>query len=322
MFSSWAGAIPAANCQGQFRHTAAEPKLVTLGPVAETEPSISPDGRWIAFQYFSVNSPDVPQIWVMETARGFASARPLVDGLGYAAEISWSPDSVWLSFISSTTVSQRTTEQIYKINVATNELAQITHFPAGTLLGDSTAWSSKGLIAFERESDIYGVWDSGSGEVLLLGTSSVLSDRRPSNIRFSPDGNLLTFSAENRDQNESEIWVADLRDQSINRLTKLHFDIFPSWVGQQRIAFVRETKDETSKIQILSLSNGALRSITSGHVDITPCVDVVGHQLYFSRKGKVPEEFKNVGFLVGFHIWKLTLKEWSTGGWPPPNTLR
>jgi len=280
-----------------------DPKQLSFGPVAETEPTISPDGRWIAFQYFPRNRPQTPLIWIMEVSKGFSSAKPLVDHLGYAAELSWSPDSKWVSFISSDNMLSRKTEQIYKVNVVTTEVVQVTAFPEGTLIGDSTAWSASGLIAFEKDGEICGVPDVGGEEVRLLDTRIALSSRRPSYIRFSPDGRMLLFSVETGNQDQSEIWVAELRSQTFRRLTSLHFDLFPAWIDEEHVLFSRETENGRSEVQALSLRTGNVERLTRGHVDFTPSTDSSGSILYFSRKGRVPKQFEMAGLLVGFHIW-------------------
>src|SRR5262249_7150835 len=116
-------------CEKRF-----DPEQITFGPVGQTEPNISPDGRWIAYQYFAERSPRLATIGIMDALKGFQSARPLVDQHGYAAEMSWSPDSKCVSFISSEDGPGRNTDQIYKVNVITKEIVQITGRVAQALL--------------------------------------------------------------------------------------------------------------------------------------------------------------------------------------------
>lgn len=305
--------ISSISLEGMRSETKSERRQLTFGPIAETEPNISPDGRWIAFQYFGENKPGLPQIWIMEISKGFRSARPLVDQHGYAGEMSWSPDSQWISFISPDDKPARHTDQIYQVNVITLEIIQVTGFPEGSLIGDSTTWSTSGLIAFEKGGIICGVSQAGGKEVQLLDTRQPLSNQRPSYIRFSPDGKMLVFSVEDEERRQSEIWVADLKSKSIRRITSLHFDFFPTWIDERHVLFSRQTENGWSEVQILSLLTGNLERITSEHVDYTPSTDPLGHVLYFSRRGRVPKDQENADFLVGFHIWRMSV---------PPNLLK
>jgi Tol biopolymer transport system component len=296
-----------------------KPEQLTFGRAAETEPHISPDGHWIAFQYFAEMGPRVAKIGILDASKGFASARPLVDQHGYAAEMSWSPDSKWIAFISAEAKPGRNTNQIYKINISTKEIVQLTAFPEGTVLGDSTTWSKAGLIAFERDGQVYCVNDTGGEEVQLLDMRVAFSNRRPSSIRFSPDAKMLIFSVENEQQDQSEIWLADIQSRSFRQLTSLHFDIFPVWIDEAEILFSRETKDGLSEIHALSLRTGHLKRITSGHVDFASSTDSSGHVLYFSRMDRTPEELEHSWFFSGSHIWKVHI---GTGGPSSPRVLK
>jgi Tol biopolymer transport system component len=243
----------------------------------------------------------------MEISKGFTSARGLVAQVDYAGEMSWSPDSKWISFISSENRPARKTNQIYKVSVQTNELFQITAFPEGTVIGDSTTWSANGLIGFEKEGIIYGVSPTGGNEVQLLDTRTALSNQRPSYIRFSPEGKMMVFSAENAEQNQSSLWLGDLQSRTIRRLTDLHFDLYPTWIDEGHVLFTRQNKNKWSQIEVLSLGTGHMNQITSKHLDLTPSADPSGNVLYFSRKGPTPKGLENTDFFVGFHIWRVAI---------------
>jgi len=284
-----------------------QPEQLTFGPIGEIEPNISPDGHWLAFQYFPENKLRSTQIWVMEISKGFTSARRLATQLDYAGEMSWSPDSKWISFISSENKPGRNTDQIYKVSVHTNEIIQITAFPKGTLIGDSTTWSPNGLIGFEKDGIIYCVRHTGGKEVQLLDTRAALSNQKPSYLRFSLDGKMLVFSVENAQQDQSSIWLANLESMSLRELTGHYFDLFPTWIDDGHILFTRQNEKKWSEVEVLSLRTGNLGRITSKHVDITPSTDPSSNALYFSREGQVPKELQNADFFVGFHIWRMPI---------------
>src|ERR1700676_4060384 len=91
---------------------------ISSGPVAELSPQLSPGGEMIAFEYFQVDRPNVPQIWVMDRRGGFESARPLVDNSNYNAEFSWSPDGQWICYINHSLSDHPITSQIFKVRVS------------------------------------------------------------------------------------------------------------------------------------------------------------------------------------------------------------
>src|SRR6267142_4903790 len=78
---------------------------VTFGPLAELGPVISPDGRWVAFEYFAPADNDGIQLWIMPVGEPFLMARAIVNDGQYHAGISWSPDSHWIAY---TTTEQKT----------------------------------------------------------------------------------------------------------------------------------------------------------------------------------------------------------------------
>lgn len=280
---------------------------ITFGPVGDIEPNVSPDGRWLAFQHFVANQPGLVQIWIMELSKGFRSARRLVCNFDYAGEMSWSPDSKWISFITRGNEPGRSTDQIYKINITTNETVRITNFPEGTVIGDSTTWSTSGLIGFARDGIIYCVPPAGGKEVQVLDTRTILSDREPYSIRFSPDGKMLLFSVENTEQDQSSIWVADLESKSVRRLTDHYLDLSPTWIDEGHVLFMRMEKKKWAEVEALSLSTGNLKQLTSKHIDFTPSTDPSGNVLYFSRKGKVPKNLEKGDFFAGYHIWRMPI---------------
>ncbi|HLJ86939.1 MAG TPA: hypothetical protein VKZ53_08945 [Candidatus Angelobacter sp.] len=295
--------------QSQYE-TTLPPQQLTFGPIGETEPNVSPDGRWLAFQYFSKNQPGFPQIWIMEIAKGFTSARRLAGIYRYAGEMSWSPDSKWISFISSLkTKSGTDTNQIFKVNITTDEVAQITTFADETVIGDSTAWLATNYVAFERDGVIYLVPSTGGKEIQLLDTRDALSHQEPSYLRFSPNGKMLIFSAENATKDQSSIWLANIKSKVFHRLTKNHFDLCPAWIDDEHILFIRQTGAGWSEVEAFSLRTGNLNRITSMHTDFTPSTDPLGRMLYISRENPVQKEAGRTDYFDGFHIWRTPFSQ-------------
>ena len=91
---------------------------VFKGPVGEFGPLCSPDGRWLAFEYFTSKNIGDTEIWIMSNSgkAGDVSALLNQKTLEYG-EIAWSPDSASLSFIGNRPVnSGAMTEQVFSVN--------------------------------------------------------------------------------------------------------------------------------------------------------------------------------------------------------------
>jgi Tol biopolymer transport system component len=283
---------------------------ISFGPVAEIGPQVSPDGARIAFEYFSKDRPNVPQIWIMDRSRGFPSARPLVGNARYNAEFSWSPDGRWISYISRPLESHRVSNQIYKINVDDGRTFQITHFPNGTVLGDSTSWSSCHLIAFENHDDIYAVDPAGGPALKLVDIRSHQPSLTPSEIRWSPDCTQLSFTGTDKlpGSERSRIWLANLKDHTIQAVTESSHDGTSSWYDNDQVLFSRKISKGNLGLCLLCLSSGHVTCLTTGAIDLSPWGDKRTQVIFAARKS-IKSSGKNEGnaLLAGFHIWKFTL---------------
>lgn len=214
-----------------------EQEQVTFGPVAELGPQCSPDSRWIAFEYFHESTESHgPQIWIMPASESedFTSAKPLVDDGKYHAGVSWSPDSQWISFVMSQSLQQGEpflSSQIYKANVRTGQIVQLTNYEAHTELGEDTAWSHDGLIAFEKDGDIYAVPAEG-GTVFKLfdGTFDASAQRIEisalSGLAWSPNGKRVAFFANRVGQPRADgvVWSFDVKKKTATNA--------PHWAGE------------------------------------------------------------------------------------------
>lgn len=116
-----------------------------------SNPQISPDGRWVAYQMTHTDWDEnafVQQIWIAVTSTG--RIYPLTEGKKSSTDPTWSPDSQWLAFLSSRESdlpdAKKNTSQIYLISPQGGEARQITNVETGV---DSFQWSPDGKrIAF------------------------------------------------------------------------------------------------------------------------------------------------------------------------------
>jgi Tol biopolymer transport system component len=290
--------------------TAENPLQLTFPKGRELGAVPSPDRSMLAFEYFHPEHSNIPQIWVMDLAQGFKSARPLVDDDNYNSWPSWSPDSKWVSFMSGKEITggHTLTDQIYKVKVGDRTIVQLTHFPKETVLGDSTSWSPDGRIAFEYDNNIYAVDASGENETKLIDLKSVLAPGSLWGIEWSPDGSHLAFRGTplGSSSGQKRIWLADAPGRQIFPVTQGPRDENPSWLDNEHILFERWNKEGEVRVCILCLSTSKIKCLTQGHVDLGPTGDARGHAIFFAR-GEIPHKDINAWF-PETHIWTMTVQ--------------
>jgi hypothetical protein len=281
---------------------------VSFSSGAELGPAVSPDGRMLAFEYFHPEKPEIPQIWVMNRDEGFRSARPVVDNGKYNSWPSWSVDGHWISFMSYlASVGTPPTAQIYKINVDDGTLIQLTHFPKGTSLGDSTSWSRDGRIAFAFDDDIYVVGESGTPPTKLVGLKSILSPGTLWGIEWSPDSSMLVFRGVPASSKGEVIWIAGSDGRKIHRITGGHvfkgiIDQTPSWLDNNHILFERWFL-ATGEVRVcmVCVKRSTVHCLTRNHFDVSPRADPGAREIFFAR-GEIPKTDLN-GFFPVTHIF-------------------
>ena len=205
------------SCDRDQEHKFAQ---ITKGLVGEIGPRCSPDGRYLAFEYFSIEHPNAVQVWLMSSNGRFSDARPL---LGYSGnsygEISWSPDSDWLSFIGgSPEANGALSDQVFKISIVDRQIIQLTNLPARTALG-GTSWSRDGRILFEMDDDIYAVPQSGGTVSNLIDLHASLPGVSPVFPSWSPDGSRIAFVGREKSSGAGhDLYVKELSTAKIAKI--------------------------------------------------------------------------------------------------------
>jgi len=299
-------AVPQANECISISSSALE--KITSGPRAELGPAPSPDGKWVAFEYFHPGPGIIPQIWIMDRVLGPESVRPIVDDQNYNSWPSWSPDSKWISFVSHG-VREHTiqTGQVYKVKIEDRTVVQLTHFREGTVLRDSTSWARDGRVAFVYNDGIYAVRGSGGDPEELIDTRQTLSPGSLWGAVWSPDGSRLAFKGNSLGSEEADqrIWVADSNGRHMFYVTKGSTDDVPSWLDNDHILFERWSKSGEVRICVVSLSTLRIQYLTRNHIDQTPAADPTGRVLFFARADLSK---KNIyAWLPETHIWAVPI---------------
>jgi Tol biopolymer transport system component len=282
---------------------------ITSGRLGEGGPQCSPDGHYLAFEYFSPEHPNAVQLWLMPTTGKFSDAKSLLGYTGKSyGEISWSQDSAWLSFIGGSPESSGViSSQVFKINVASGEIAPLANLPAGTSLGAGTSWSKHEQIAFEMDDDIYVVSKSGGSVAKLIDVKDKLPGVSPFYPSWSPDGARVAFVG--RTDQERGLYVADLESRRIEKVLSNVADDGPSWFDDSRILASHVEGQANSAIWMVNIRDKSHVSLTHGFYDISPAGCADGKYIYFSRNADISQT--NGPLMRGFHIWRASMRAFS-----------
>lgn len=294
---------------------------VTFGPVGEQGPAVSPDGKWLAFEYFG---PDrVAEVWVMPTDGEFNSARPLVANANRNANPTWSPDGIWVSFVCETVKDHYATADVCKVNPTTGQVVRLTHFPLGYPGGgvesDIVDWLADGRIAFRHDDSIYTISSDGGamtelvniGAKFNLGGSATYSGDFY-DVRVSPNGKRIAFMYSLGGQDNPRLAVVDLRTGKLSYPLKGIFVRFPAWINNNWLLYTGLSKrSRLMQIWALCLSNGRTEKLTRGQSDIEPTFSSRLGSIFFPHNPKVD----SLDSLYDYHIWrqslpKSTIKRW------------
>ncbi len=281
------------------------------GPVGEFGPLCSPDGRWLAFEYFTSKNIGDTEIWIMSNSSKAGDVTALLNQktLEYG-EIAWSPDSASLSFIGNRPVNSRAmTEQVFSVNVQTREVKQLTHLPEFTALGAGTSWSKTGQIAFVMNDDIYVVSESGGNTAKLVNIHSLLAGVTPYFPLWSPDASRLAFVGRKRENTKmrQDLYVIEIGTGKLSKIFEAVGDDSPFWFDDRYLLSSHEDGKYKYSIWLVPILKGNPKELTHGFYDGTPSVDPSKSNLFFSRSENIREASLDSP-ARGFHLWKQKLR--------------
>jgi len=256
-----------------------------LGSLGDCGPSVSPDGRLLAFarwQRYEVSDVYLQPLRPDNTAAGPAS--PLTSGNKGAVSTAWTPDGRYVLF--SAPFDDAKLWRVRCCRLTAPEFlstgGENAHHPAISKTGD-IVFSRQVLNIALRELRLNDRYEVMTGPALLPGSSGV--DSVPD---LSPDGRRLAF-ASNR-SGSYEIWTADADGEAARQLTRFGAHSgHPTWSPDgRRIAF-QSNRSGAYQIYLIASGEQDARPFTSGPGSHqAPRWSADGNWLYFqsNRDGR------------------------------------
>jgi Tol biopolymer transport system component len=191
---------------------------------SELDPSLSPDGEWMAFEQRTAEDIDIEVVRANGTGR-----RTLAGGPGLQIDPAWSPDGTRIAWSN---VHQGRGE-IHVANADGSSPRRLTEIGPDS----GPAWSPESTrIAFSRGGVIQVVDASGSAPPRQLVSSSSGAMFAPS---WSPDGRLIAMESFSTSiKNPERIFVAPVQPDGQGRALPLHVGIDPGWSETGEVLFL------------------------------------------------------------------------------------
>src|SRR5437588_765962 len=282
---------------------AERPLRLTTNSASDTDPTWSPDGRYIAFLRLSNTDGGVflvPSLGGAE--RKLADAfpyRPVVIG----NTLSYSPDGKLLAVPDKN--SQQQPFSIISISIETGEKTRLTSPPERLTTSErdvySPAISVHGNLAYTQSMVDGNIWrmglrgSKGPENAPLKLCPSTQEDNGP---QYSPDGKKTVFAS--RRSGSFEIWLCDSDGSDARQLTNIGGPLTgtPRWSPDGRQIAFDSWIEGNADIYVINADGGKPRRLTyDADEDITPSWSRDGHWIYFgcTRSGsmqiwKVPAE--------------------------------
>lgn len=247
---------------------------LTSSPGLETEPAVSPDGRYVAF---SSDAAGTAGIWVADASGG--EPLQLTDRPGTGETPSWDINPVWLPdgrslLFSSDRSGRRGIWRIPALGGSPSLVVEDADDPAVSRDGSTLAFTREGPSGQKR------IWigpleSPMSARALTTDTDGLWDHSDPT---FSPDGKRICYS------DFRDLWTVDLARGRPCRLTSDGaFDSEPVYSADGSAVYFASRRERVGAIWRVPASGGSPRRVTSGTgPESSPSFSADGQTLSYS----------------------------------------
>jgi Tol biopolymer transport system component/predicted Ser/Thr protein kinase len=287
---------------------AGTPEQVTTGAGDDVQPSVSPDGKRLAFAVLGLDS----DLWRMplDPATGTPAGEPeaLIATTRADSRGAWSPDGTTIAFNSDRLGNMN----IWLYALADGSERQVTSGAGGDYQAN---WRPDGdaLVFFSSRAGNMDIWrvELATGDLAQLTTHPGLD----ANPFYSPDGRRIAFQSDRGGR--SELWVMRADGGEARRVADAEAaGHFVRWFdGGRRIIFVSGRR-AYRVIYAVDVESGALETmpkISSGaHMSFSPdesrILEVAGHRVLwiYPLSGAKPTkilEFDDADIRIDYPMW-------------------
>jgi Tol biopolymer transport system component/predicted Ser/Thr protein kinase len=251
--------------------------------LADTDPRVSPDGRWLVFRRDV--APFSGQLQLVRLDTG-----PVVTGeprsLTPILLTAYSPE-----WISNSEIIFSGKALLWRLNILEGERPERLPFVGEDGIMPAVARTQPGRnarLAYVRSFGDMNIWrleaSAGASAAAATASIAIASTRRDALAHFSPDSSKVTFVSDR--SGESEVWMADSSGGNAVQLTSLGANPgFPRWSHDGKtIAFHCNAEDHPNgAVYVVSAEGGQPRRLTTNQsTDVFPSFSRDGKWIYFS----------------------------------------
>ena len=246
-------------------------RRIARGPHETRSPSISPDGKWIAFVSGESRALD---IWLTSLSGGepkqlTASTNPLDEPRWTPC---WSPDGAWLAYVSSRS-GERNNDDLWLVSPDGRQHRQLT---SGLMVNTDGHWSPDGSLLAVVGNTENEHWYGDDADVWIVPTEEGPSSRltpagghswrlEGAGLAWSPDSRTVyALSHRNGDRNITAIPTDGGVRTAVTNLSGTITDFVLSPDGGT-LAFIHASQVSPPDLYLVSTNGGRLRRLTRCH---------------------------------------------------------
>jgi len=263
----------ASASENEKRFSTAKP--LTAGTSYIFDPSISPDGKQVAFV-------------VLNTARGEVYAMPVEGGpmkqMTFLNSVAvcpvWSQDGKTIAFVSDKNGKRR----VWVINVVNGAPREFKQSDVGIQM--FLAWTPSAEILYQRSDlrSFHLLNPATETERAFVPAADIWNFSQP---RYSPDGKTVALHYKSQESAASSaIWLVNLETSAWKLLYDRHPYVYPAgWSPDGKWLYAAETVDSQTLLIRINIANGEARTLAAFPFDYT-FSDITRDALTMTPDGK------------------------------------